>query len=306
MSGGFADLLERRSRPIVTAEFPPLNGGNLDLVTQMLMPMRGCVDAVNVTDNPAAHAHASSVAVAIAVKQAGVEPIMQVVCRDRNRLALQADAVGATMHGVVNVCALTGDDVTAGDEPEARRVFDLDGLQLVSVLAGLSAGKYLSGRAVTLAKPLTIGAVENPYAPPCEIHARRAWSKVQAGARFLQLQIGFQPRVLASFMAECRELGVTDSAAVLPSVIAVKSARALRYMDENVPGIHVPGDIIDEVSGSKDQAQSCYDLAVRQAREALALPGVAGIHLIDFRRDGAVQRLTSDLAIGPAHSQVAA
>ena len=94
MSGGFADLLERRSRSIVTAEFPPLNGGNLDLVTQMLMPMRGCVDAVNVTDNPAAHAHASSVAVAIAVKQAGVEPIMQVVCRDRNRLALQADAVG--------------------------------------------------------------------------------------------------------------------------------------------------------------------------------------------------------------------
>ena len=123
-------LLESGTRPVITAELPSVDGQGLDKVHRLLESIAPYVDAINATDNPAAHAHASNVSIAIAMQQAGVEPIMQVVCRDKNRIAIQADIVGASMFGVRNICALTGDDVTAGDEPEARRVFDLDGPQV--------------------------------------------------------------------------------------------------------------------------------------------------------------------------------
>ena len=152
------------------------------------------VDAVNATDNTAAHAHASPLAVAIALKQLGMEPVMQLVCRDRNRLALQAEIAGAALHGIENICCLTGDDVTAGDEPEARRVFDLDSIQLLAVAEAMRNGRYLSGRKLDPPPHLFLGAVENPQAPPLDHRVDRALKKVRAGARFLQLQVVLRPR----------------------------------------------------------------------------------------------------------------
>src|SRR5258705_9909080 len=140
-----ADKL-RAGQTVMTSEMPVIDGGGLPEVERQLAPVREWVDAVNVTDNPSAHAHASPLAVAIALKQCGGEPIMQLVCRDRNRLALQSEIVGAAMHGIENLVALTGDDVTAGDEPEARRVFDLDSPQLIALASTLGEGRYLSGR----------------------------------------------------------------------------------------------------------------------------------------------------------------
>lgn len=297
---GFGGLLADRSRPIVTAEFPSLDGGDLGTVAEALEHYRPYVDAVNITDNPAAHAHASNVSMAIAVKQLGVEPIMQVVCRDKNRIAAQADVVGASMHGVSIFCALTGDDVTAGDEPEARRVFDLDGPQLISVMNGISRGRYLSGRELKHPRELLIGAVENPFAPPADVRIRRAKTKVDAGARFLQLQIGYEPELLESFMAGLVANGVADRAAVLPTVILTKSSGALRFMEGNVPGIHVPDPVIDRVGQAEDPAEESYLLVREQVEHALSLPGVAGIHITDFRHDDSLRRLVSDLAIGPA------
>jgi hypothetical protein len=122
---------------VVTAELPVIDGGGYDEVLRQLEPMRAFVDAFNATDNPSAHAHCSPLAVAISLQRAAVEPVMQLTCRDRNRLALEADLIGAAMHGIENICCLTGDDVTAGDEPEARRVFDLDGPQLIAPVAGI-------------------------------------------------------------------------------------------------------------------------------------------------------------------------
>jgi methylenetetrahydrofolate reductase (NADPH) len=161
-------------RFVVTAELNTIDGGGLEAVRDRLSPFEEWVDAVNATDNTAAHAHASSVGVAIALSQLGMEPVMQLVCRDRNRLALQADIMGAALHGVENICCLTGDDVTAGDEPEARRVFDLDGPQLVALATALRAGSYLSGRRIEPAPHLFVGAVENPGAPPFEYRVERA------------------------------------------------------------------------------------------------------------------------------------
>lgn len=296
----FMSILASRSRPIVTAELPALDGGNLDTVAQALEPIRPYVDAVNITDNPAAHAHASNVSMAIAVKQLGFEPIMQVVCRDKNRLAVQADVVGASMHGVTAFCALTGDDVTAGDEPEARRVFDLDSPQLISIMNGISRGRYLSGRELKHRRELLIGAVENPFAPPADVRIQRARTKVDAGATFLQLQIGYEPELLETFMAGVVANGIAERAAILPTVIFTKSPGALRFMDTQVPGIHVPSPVIDRIANAADPAEESYLMVREQVEHALSLPGVAGIHITDFRHDDSLRRLADELSIGPA------
>ncbi len=295
----FEELCLSRARPVVTAEFNSFDGGDLSTVEKALSELSPYVDGVNITDNPAAHAHASNTAMAIAVKTLGGNPIMQIVCRDKNRLAIQADLVGASMFGIENFCALTGDDVTAGDEKEARRVFDLDGPQLIVVMNGISRGEYLSGRKLKHQPHMFIGAVENPTAPPLDYRVDRAKKKVEAGAKFIQLQICYQPKMLENFMKGCVANGVTERAAIMPTVVFTKSARPLGFMDKSVPGISVPQEVIDRVANSEDQAEESYLLVKEQVVHALSLDGVAGIHLTDFRHDGSLQRLTQELGIGP-------
>ena len=297
MTSRLAGLLADPGRTVITAELPVVDGGGLDAVRRLAEPLAPWVDAINATDNTAAHAHASNVAIAIALKHLGLEPILQVVCRDKNRLAAQADIAGAALHGVTDVCCLTGDDVSAGDEPEARRVFDLDGPQLVRVASGMARGRYLSGRAIDPAPPLFVGAVENPGAPPHPYRVRRALAKAAAGARFLQLQICYEPDRLAAFTALAARAGLTRRAALLPTICLVRNARALRFMDAHVPGIAVPPEVIARVDAAPDPSTAAYDLAVEQCRHALAQPGVRGLHLIDFRRDDSIARLVTDLSL---------
>jgi methylenetetrahydrofolate reductase (NADPH) len=292
----FEAMVNAGATPLLTAELPIVDSGGLDAVRRHAERMGPWVDALNVTDNTAAHAHASNVAVAIAVRRLGVEPIMQVVCRDKNRLAIQSDIVGAALHGIENICCLTGDDITAGDEPEARRVFDLDGPQLVQVTATLARGTYLSGRKLDPAPHLFIGAVENPGAPPHGYRVQRAWKKVLAGARFLQLQICYHPDRLAAFMTEAVRTGLAERCAILPTICITRGAKALRYMNERVPGIDVPPEVTARVEDAADQREAAYQLALEQARHALRLPGVRGLHLTDFRHD-ALPRLAADLGI---------
>jgi methylenetetrahydrofolate reductase (NADPH) len=282
---------------VFTAELPVVDGGGVAEVERQLAPMRDWVDAVNATDNTAAHAHASPLAVAIAMRQAGVEPIMQLVCRDRNALALQADIVGASMHAIENILCLTGDDIVAGDEPDAARVFELNGAELVGLARTLSEGHYRSGRPLQPAPRLFVGAVESATPPPIETRVQRALTKAQAGASFLQLQISFVPELLEEFVAQSGAAGVT--AALLPSVTLVGSARGLRFMDEKVFGIDVPAEVIERVEAADDQARACLELAAEQAAHALSLPGVAGLHLISFRKDGAIAQLCQRLDLAP-------
>ncbi|HEX5897963.1 MAG TPA: methylenetetrahydrofolate reductase, partial [Solirubrobacteraceae bacterium] len=284
---------------VITAEMPAIDGGGLTEVRRQLAPMQEWLDAVNATDNTAAHAHASPLAVAIALKQCGVEPIMQLVCRDRNRLALQADIVGAAMHGIENLVALTGDDVTAGDEPEARRVFDLDSPQLIALASMLAEGRYLSGRPLEPAPRLFVGAVENPAAPPVEFRVERALMKARAGARFLQLQIGYRPEVLEDFVAAAERTGLTDRAALIPSITILRTASALRFIDTKVAGIEVPAAIIERVEAAADQQAACFELAHELASHALSLPGVAGLHFISFRKDAGIAKLCTQLGLEP-------
>ena len=282
---------------VVTAELPTIDSGGLAEVRRQLEPMAPLLDAVNATDNTAAHAHASPLAIAIALTQCGMEPIMQLVCRDKNRLALQADILGAALHGIENICCLTGDDVTAGDEPEARRVFDLDGPQLIATARTISQGHHLSGRPVSPPPHLFIGAVENPGAPPYEYRVQRAITKAEAGARFLQLQICFEPAHLERFMAEAVAAGLDRRLSLLPSICIVRSARALRFVDEKVPGISVPAAMIERVEAATDQEAECFQIAHELADHAMSRPGVAGLHFISFRKDAGIAKLCGRLGV---------
>ena len=293
------ELLDAGDRLIITGEAPVIDGGTLADYEAKLAELAPWCDAMNATDNTAAHAHASNVAMAIAMQRLGVEPILQVVCRDKNRIAQQADIMGAALHGVENICCLTGDDVTAGDEQEARRVFDLDGPQLIRVANSLREGRYLSGRSVGTPPNLVIGAVENPGTHPLDYRARRAAKKILAGARYLQLQICYHPDRLEAFVAALHAQGLTRRCAILPSVVAVKGAGPLRFMDSSVPGISVPAEVIARVADAAEPAEEAYALVREQCEHALSLPGVRGLHLTDFRRDGSIARLCNDLGIRP-------
>jgi methylenetetrahydrofolate reductase (NADPH) len=284
-------------RFVLTAELLTVNTGGLSKVHELFAPYEEYVDAVNATDNTAAHAHASPLAVAIALQQLGMEPIMQLVCRDRNRLALEADIAGAALHGIENICCLTGDDVTAGDEPEARRVFDLDSIQLLATANTMRNGTYLSGRKIDPAPRLFLGAVENPQAPPQNYRVDRAEKKVRAGAQFLQLQVGFELGALEGFMAEAVATGLAERVAILPSICLVRTAKSLRYIDEHVPGISVPPELIERVEGSADPEAECFEIGCELAEAARRIPGVRGLHLISFRKEAGIARLCSRLNI---------
>jgi methylenetetrahydrofolate reductase (NADPH) len=284
-------------RFVLTAELLTVNTGGLPKVHELFAPYEEYVDAVNATDNTAAHAHASPLAVAIALQQLGMEPIMQLVCRDRNRLALEAEIAGAALHGIENICCLTGDDVTAGDEPEARRVFDLDSIQLLATANTMRNGTYLSGRKIDPAPRLFLGAVENPQAPPQNYRVDRAEKKVRAGAQFLQLQVGFELGALERFMAEAVATGLAERVAILPSICLVRTAKSLRYIDEHVPGISVPPELIERVEGSADPEAECFEIGCELAEAARQIPGVRGLHLISFRKEAGIARLCSRLNI---------
>jgi methylenetetrahydrofolate reductase (NADPH) len=284
---------------VVTAELPVVDGGGHAEIQRQLEPMRPFVDAFNATDNPAAHAHCSPLAVSIGLRQVGVEPVMQLVCRDRNRLALEADLMGAAMYGIENVSCLTGDDVTAGDEPEARRVFDLDSIQLVALARTLDRGTYLSGRAIHPQPHFFVGAVENPSAPPLEYRVRRAAKKALAGARFLQLQLCYRPELLERFMRTAHEAGLTERLAMIPSICILRSVGGMRFVASSVPGIDVPPSVVRRVEQASDAEDECFEIAFEQAVHALEQPGVAGLHFISFRKDAGIAKLCGRLGIRP-------
>lgn len=282
---------------VVTAELPVIDGGGHAEIMRQLAPMKAFVDAFNATDNPSAHAHTSPLAVAIGLIGAGVEPVMQLTCRDRNRLALESELMGAAMHGVQNICCLTGDDVTAGDEPEARRVFDLDGPQLIALTQVLQSGQYLSGRTTGPAPHFLVGAVENPGAPPFEYRVRRAAKKAQAGARFLQLQPCYRPELLEAFMCDAHDSGLSRRLAMIPSICILRTAGGMRFVATKVPGIDVPPEYVQRVERAADAEAECFEIAYEQASHALAQPGVAGLHFISFRKDAGIAKLCTRLGI---------
>jgi methylenetetrahydrofolate reductase (NADPH) len=282
---------------VVTAEMPVIDGAGQADVLRHLEPMTPFVDAFNATDNPSAHAHVSPLAVSIGLLQAGEEPVLQLACRDKNRLALQAELMGAAMHGIENISCMTGDDVTAGNEPETRRVFDLDSVQLLKVARVLESGRYLSGRSLGPRPHFFLGAVENPGTPPYDVRVRRAAKKALAGARFLQLQICYRSELLERFMHAAYDTGVSETCALIPSICILRTVGGMRFVATRVPGVDVPPQTVRRVEQAKDAEQECEEIAYEQAMHALAQPGVAGLHFISFRKDAGIAKLCTRLGI---------
>jgi len=285
---------------VVTAEMPVIDGGGHAELQRQLEFMRPYVDAYNATDNLAAHAHVSPLAISIGLLQVGAEPVMQLVCRDKNRLALEADLMGAAMYGVQNICCLTGDDVTAGDEPEARRVFDLDGIQLIALARTLERGHYLSGRPIGAdgtGVRFCVGAVENPSAPPLDYRIRRAAKKALAGARFLQLQMTYRTELLERFLHAAVDTGLSQRLAMIPSIMILRTAGAMRFVASSVPGIDMPAELVRRVESAVDAETECFEIAYELAYHAMTQPGVAGLHFISFRKDAGIAKLCARLGI---------
>ena len=291
------EKLENTTEQVFTAEFPSIDGGGMNSVIRDAARLAPWFDAVNATDNPAAHAHTSNTTTAIAMQMHGLEAIMQIVCRDKNRLAIQSDMMGAVLHGITNISLLTGDDVTAGDEPEARRVFDVDSAQAINIARIMTTGQYLSGRKINPAPDFYIGAVENAAAPPFDYRIQRALKKHRAGARFLQLQICYHPDRLEAFCKGVAE--VAPDLKLIPTVVLMKGAKGLSFMNDKVQGIDVPVDTLKRVQSASDPSVEVNKLTLELAQHALTLPGVRGLHITDFRHDDTLAIFMNDLGRTP-------
>lgn len=286
----------------VTAEIGPPRGADPGAITRKAALLRGWVDAANVTDNQSAHVRMSSMAGSLLVREAGVEPVMQLTCRDRNRIALQSDLLSAAALGIPNVLLLTGDHPRFGDHPEAKPVFDLDGVQLVWTARTLrDEHRLLSGRELTVPPDWHIGAVENPFAPPTGFRARRLGTKVAAGADFVQTQFVFDVPRFRRWMGEVRDLGLDRRCAILAGVGPIRSLRMLEHIRTNVPGIHVPDAVVRRLQGvpADRVAAEGLDLCVETMAELRTIPSVGGVHVMAFGYEHGVPDILTRAGIGP-------
>lgn len=294
--------LLRAGRFVVTAEMQTTDGADPEEVRALATGLRGSVDAANVTDNSAAHTHLSALAAGHLVADAGLEPIVQLTCRDRNRLALQADLLGAAALGAPNVLLLTGDDVTAGDHPEAKPIYDIDSLHLLRIARVLrDEGTYLSGRKLSTPPSFFIGAAENPFAPPHEYRPLRLAKKAEAGAEFIQTQLCFNVPRLREFMARVADAGLLERVFVLVSVYIARSTRALSYMRDVVPGIDVPDVVMARFEGlsRERQAEEGFRLALETVEAVRGIQGVSGVHLISIHGQAEILRLVEAAGLLP-------
>jgi methylenetetrahydrofolate reductase (NADPH) len=275
-AGGFA----------VTAEISPPRGASTESITQAAARLRDWVDAVNVTDNQGSNVRLASWAGSLAALAAGLEPVMQMTCRDRNRIALQSDLLGASALGIRNILVMTGDHPKSGDHPEAKPVFDLDSVQLLRALRAMrDEHTLLSGRPVDPPPDCFLGAVENPFASPGESGesgAGRLARKVEAGAQFVQTQFVFDVAAFSRWMVQVRDLGLDERCAILAGVGAVRSLRALDFLRDKVAGVDVPDDVYRRLRAvPADQvAAEGARLAAQTIAQLGQLPGVAGVHLM--------------------------
>ena len=284
-----ATKLERTLRAgqfAVTVEVGPPRGPNPEDVLRKAQQLKGVADGYNVTDNQTAVVRMSSIAGARLLLEAGCEPIMQMTCRDRNRIALQSDLLGAWALGMRNCLCLSGDHQKAGasgklkGHPGAKNVFDVDSIQLLSILKEMrDAGVLESGDPISQTTPFFIGAVWTPLAPPEEFRVLRLAKKIEAGADFIQTQAVFDMKRFATAVKAAADRGLTDRAAILVGIIVPKSARMLEYMNANVPGVEVPEALIKRMAAAKDQRQEGYQITVELIQAARNIPGLKGVHL---------------------------
>lgn len=269
----------------VTAEICPPRGTDVGPFIEKARLLKGRIAAANVTDNQRAVMRLSSLACSVLLLREGVEPVFQMTCRDRNRLAIQSDVMGAWALGVRNILALTGDHVAFGDHREAKAVFDLDSVQLVKVIDTLNHGRNMKNTELRGATDFFLGAVVAPEANPYEPEEIKFDKKISAGARFFQTQAIFDMERFKRFFETVEKKSVK----VLGGILLLKSAKMANYLNTNVPGVHVPQPLIDELEGASDQLEKGIEIASRQLRELKSF--CHGAHIMAIGQEESVIKI---------------
>ncbi|HEY3379069.1 MAG TPA: methylenetetrahydrofolate reductase [Armatimonadota bacterium] len=283
----------------VCGEMSPPQGADKAAILKKCDNFRGVVDAVNLTDNQTAVVRMSSVMSSVFALEGGVEPIMQMTCRDRNRLAQQADILGASAAGVQNLLCLTGDYQSFGNHPDAKGVFDLDSIQLIHTVADMNAGKFLSGDPIKPSPSMFIGGAANPFGEPFEMRVLRLGKKIAAGVQFIQTQPVFDVPRFELWMNAVRAEGYHQQVFILAGVMPVRSVKALLYMRDNVPGMRIADEYIARMSAAADPKEEGVAICVETIKRLREMPGVSGIHLMPVMWESITPRIVEEAGLLP-------
>jgi methylenetetrahydrofolate reductase (NADPH) len=264
-----------------TGELGPPRGANAEVVRKKAGHLKGIVDAVNITDNQTGVVRMASWAACLLAIQEGLEPNFQMVCRDRNRLAMQSDILGAYTHGIRNMLCLSGDHQQFGDHPMSKGVYDIDSIQLISTVKKMcDEGKFINGEPIDEPPKIFIGAAASPFAEPFEWRVHRLAKKISAGVDFIQTQCVYDMKRFREWMKQAEDMGLTEKVYILAGITPLKSGGMARYMAKNVSGIIIPDEIIDRMVKAKKPADEGIQLCVEQIQELREVKGVRGIHLM--------------------------
>ncbi len=297
-SGSRLERVLRRGWFAVTAELNPPDSADPRDVLKAAEPLKDVADAINATDASGANCHMSSMGICSLLSRVGYGVVLQISCRDRNRIAIQGDVLGAAAMGVGSILCLTGDGVGVGDQPGAKPVFDFDSVSLLRTIRTMrDDGTFLSGRRLSSPPRVFLGAAENPCVPPLEWRAQRLAKKVRAGADFIQTNYVFDLARFRAFMARVRDLGLHEKVFILAGVGPLTSARAARWMRTNVPGVHIPDAVIARIEGARDQTEEGKRLAIELIQEMREIEGVAGVHVMAYRREHLVHEIVAESGI---------
>ncbi|WP_163557087.1 methylenetetrahydrofolate reductase [Halomonas sp. NO4] len=295
VSPGRLERVLRAGKFAITSEIDPPDSADPAEVLKRAAIFDGYVDAINATDGSGAHCHMSSVGVCSLLTRVGYATILQMSCRDRNRIAMQGEILGAAAMGACNLLCLTGDGVQAGDHPQAKPVFDLDSMSLLEIARGMRDDcRFQSGRRIDLPPRIFLGAAENPFVPPMAWRPHRLAKKVAAGAQFIQTQYCFDVPRLRDFMLKVNDLGLLEGPGrvfVLAGLGPLASARSARWIRDNVPGVHIPDAVVERLEGARNQKEEGKRLCMDLLNEVREIPGISGAHIMAYRQEHTVAEI---------------
>ena len=301
-SGSNLEKVLRDGKFAVTGELGPPRGSDPNVIKEKAAHLKGMVDSVNITDNQTAVVRMASWAASTLLIKEGLEPNYQMVCRDRNRIAMQSDILGAYALGIRNILCLSGDHQLFGDHPKSKKVFDIDSIQLISMVRQMrDEGKFLNGQDIAEPPKMFIGAASNPFGEPYEFRVHRLAKKIAAGADFIQTQCIYNMERFREFVKQANDMGLTEKVYLLAGVTPMKALGMARYMQKNVPGMDVPDWVIKRLQGveKKKQGEEGIKICCEQIEEFKQMKGVSGIHLMAIEWEQRVPEIAEKANILP-------
>lgn len=292
VSPGRLERVLRAGTFAITAELAPPDSADPEEVYKRARIFDGYVDAINATDGSGAHCHMSSVAVCALLTRIGYAPVMQLSCRDRNRIAMQGEILGGAAMGVCNILCLSGDGVQCGDHPQAKPVFDLDSMGLLSIARTMrDQQQFQSGRKIDYPPRVFLGAAENPFAPPYDWRPLRLAKKIAAGAQFIQTQYCYDLPLFQRFMQQVRDLGLDKQVFILVGVGPLPGAKTAEWMRNHVPGVHIPDAIIERLRKADKPKLEGKKICIELIQQLREVAGVAGVHVMAYRQEELVAEI---------------